>query len=91
MDRVAFTRNTLRDFVSHFAFGIVDDNIIVCNQKGVGNFTLCRETFARARSAEDEAVGIFEPLSINHNQNYWKVHSDRSTSSLCRTGKAPVW
>ena len=22
MDRVAFTRNTLRDFVSHFAFGI---------------------------------------------------------------------
>ena len=68
MDRAVFIHNTLRDFVSHFAFGIVDDNIIVCNQKGVGNFTLCRETFARARSAEDEAVGIFEPLSINHNQ-----------------------
>ena len=43
MDRVAFTRNTLRDFVSHFAFGIVDDNIIVRHQKGVCNFTLCAE------------------------------------------------
>ena len=41
MDRVAFTRNTLRDFVSHFAFGIVHNNIIVRHQKRIGNFTLC--------------------------------------------------
>ena len=68
MDRAVFIHNTLRDFVSHFAFGVVDDNIIVRHQKSVCDLALCRETFARARSAEDEAVGIFEPLSINHNQ-----------------------
>ena len=68
MDRVAFTRNTFRDFVSHFAFGIVHNNIIVCDQKSVGNFTLCRETFAGAGSAEDKAVGIFQLLSVYHDQ-----------------------
>ena len=31
-----------------FAFGVIHDNIIVCNQKGVSDFALCRETFARA-------------------------------------------
>ena len=68
MDRAVFIHNTLRDFVSHLSFWVVHDNIIVRHEKGIGDFTLCRETFARARSAEDEAVGIFEPLSINHNQ-----------------------
>lgn len=60
MDRAVFIHNTLRDFVSHFAFGVVHDNIIVCDQKGVCNFTLCRETFAGAGSAEDKAIGIFQ-------------------------------
>ena len=41
MDRVAFTRNTLRDFVSHFRFGVADDNIIIRNQERIGDFTLC--------------------------------------------------
>ena len=59
MDRVAFTRNTLRDFVSHFAFGVVDDNIIVRHQKGVCDFPLCRETFARTGSAEDKPIRVF--------------------------------
>ena len=68
MDRVAFTRNTLRDFVSHFAFGVVHDNIIVCDQKGVCNFTLCRETFAGAGSAEDKAIGIFQLFSVHHDE-----------------------
>ena len=27
MDRAVFIHNTLRDFVSHFAFGVVDDNM----------------------------------------------------------------
>ena len=62
MDRVAFTRNTLRDFVSHFAFGVVDDNIIVRHQKSVGDLTLCTEGLAGAGSAEDQAVGVFQLL-----------------------------
>ena len=41
MDRAVFIHNTLRDFVSHFAFGIVHNNIIIRHQKGVCNFTLC--------------------------------------------------
>ena len=68
MDRVAFTRNTLRDFVSHFAFGVVDDNIIVRHQKSVCDLALCRETFAASRSAEDQAVGVLQFLPIYHNQ-----------------------
>ena len=68
MDRVAFTRNTLRDFVSHFAFGVVDDNIIVRHQKSVCNFTLCRETFARAGSAEDQTIGVFQLLPVHHDK-----------------------
>ena len=68
MDRVAFTRNTLRDFVSHFAFGIIDNNIIICHQKGVGNFTFCRETFARAGSAEDQTIGVFQLLPVHHDK-----------------------
>ena len=68
MDRVAFTRNTLRDFVSHFAFGIIDNNIIVRHQKGVCNFTFCRETFARAGSAEDQTVGILQLLPVHHDK-----------------------
>ena len=68
MDRVAFTRNTLRDFVSHFAFGVVDDNIIVRHQKSVGDLTLCRETFARTGSAEDQPIGVFQLLPVHHDE-----------------------
>ena len=68
MDRVAFTRNTLRDFVSHFAFGVVDDNIIVCDQKSVCNLTLCTEGLARTGSAEDQTVGILQLLPVHHDK-----------------------
>ena len=68
MDRVAFTRNTLRDFVSHFAFRVVDDNIIVRHQKSVSDFTLCAERLARAGSAEDQAVGILQLLPVHHDK-----------------------
>ena len=68
MDRVAFTRNTLRDFVSHFAFGVVDDNIIVRHQKSVGDLTLCRETFAGAGSAEDKPIGVLQLLPVHHDK-----------------------
>ena len=68
MDRVAFTHNTLRDFVSHFAFGIIDNNIIVRHQKRIGNFTLCRETFTGAGSTQNQAIRVFQLLAIHHNQ-----------------------
>ena len=68
MDRVAFTRNTLRDFVSHLSLRVIDDNIIVCHQKGIGNLTLCRETFARTGSAKDKPIRVLEFLPVNHDE-----------------------
>ena len=68
MDRVAFTRNTLRDFVSHFAFGVVDDNIIIRHQKGVGDLTLCRETFAGTGSTQNQAIGVLQLLPVHHDK-----------------------
>ena len=68
MDRVAFTRNTLRDFVSHFAFGIVHNNIIVRHQKSVCDFTLCRETFAASRSAQNQAIRVLQLLPVHHDK-----------------------
>ena len=68
MDRAVFIHNTLRDFVSHFAFGIIDNNIIICHQKGVGNFTFCRETFARAGSAQNQAIRVFQLFAVHHDK-----------------------
>ena len=68
MDRAVFIHNTLRDFVSHFAFGIIDNNIIVRHQKRIGNFTLCRETFTGAGSTQNQAIRVFQLLAIHHNQ-----------------------
>ena len=51
-----------------FAFGIIDNNIIVRHQKRIGNLTFCRETFARAGSAQNQAIRVFQLLAIHHNQ-----------------------
>ena len=37
MDRVAFTRNTLRDFVSHLRFRVTDNDIIMVDRKLLKN------------------------------------------------------
>ena len=68
MDRAVFIHNTLRDFVSHFAFGIIDNNIIVRHQKGICNFTLCRETFAGTGGTQNQAIRVFQLFAIHHNQ-----------------------
>ena len=47
---------------------VIDDNIIVRHQKRIGNLTFCRETFTRTGSAEDKPIGIFQLLSVHHNQ-----------------------
>ena len=59
MDRVAFTRNTLRDFVSHLTFRVTDDNIIVCHEECVADLTLCAEGFTGTGSAQNQTVRTF--------------------------------
>ena len=68
MDRAVFIHNTLRDFVSHFCFRVADDNIIVRHQKCVGDLTLCTEGLARAGSAEDQPIGVFQLLAVHHDE-----------------------
>ena len=68
MDRAVFIHNTLRDFVSHLSLRIVHNNIIVRHQKRIGNFTLCRETFAGAGSTQNQAVGVLQLLPVHHDQ-----------------------
>ena len=68
MDRAAFTRNTLRDFVSHLCLGIADDDVIIRNQEGVGNLTLGAEGFAGTGGAQNQAIGVLELLPVHHNE-----------------------
>ena len=64
MDRVAFTRNTLRDFVSHLCLRVADDDIVLRHQEHIEDFSFCGETFAAARRAKDQTVRCFELLSV---------------------------
>ena len=68
MDRVAFTRNTLRDFVSHLTFRVTDDDIIVRHEERIADLTLCRETFAASRCAKNQAVGVLQLLPVHHDK-----------------------
>ena len=68
MDRVAFTRNTLRDFVSHLRLRIAHKNIVIRDEKSIANFSLCAERLARAGGAEDQAIGVLQFFPVYHNQ-----------------------
>ena len=68
MDRAVFIHNTLRDFVSHFCFRVADDNIIVCHEECIANFTLCAERLAGAGGAQNQTVGVLQLFAVNHNQ-----------------------
>ena len=68
MDRVAFTRNTLRDFVSHLRFRVTDNDIITGKQKAVGDFSFCAEGLTGTRRTQNQAVGVFQQLSIHHDE-----------------------
>ena len=68
MDRVAFTRNTLRDFVSHLTFRVTDDDIIVRHEERITDLTLCAEGFTGTGSAQNQTVGVFQLFAVNHNQ-----------------------
>lgn len=64
MDRVAFTRNTLRDFVSHFILQVTDDDIILCGQHDIGDLPFAAHGLAAARRAEHKTVGTTGLLAI---------------------------
>ena len=68
MDRVAFTRNTLRDFVSHLTFRVTDDDIIVRHEERITDLTLCAEGFTGTGSAQNQTVGVLQLFAVNHNQ-----------------------
>ena len=68
MDRVAFTRNTLRDFVSHLCLRVTDDDIIIGKQKAVGNLTLGAERLTGTRCTQDQTIGVFQQLSVHHDK-----------------------
>lgn len=68
MDRAVFIHNTLRDFVSHLRFRVTDDDIIIGKQKAVGNLTLGAERLTGTRRTQNQAVGVFQQLSIHHDE-----------------------
>ena len=48
--------------------GIADDDIIIGDQKGVGDLTFCREGLAGTGRTEDQPVRILQLLSVYHDQ-----------------------
>ena len=68
MDRAVFIHNTLRDFVSHLCFRVTDDDIIIGKQKAVGNLTLGAERLTGTRRTQNQAVGVFQQLSVHHDE-----------------------
>ena len=68
MDRVAFTRNTLRDFVSHLTFRVTDDDIIVRHEERITDLTLCAEGFTGTGSAQNQTVGVLQLFAVHHDK-----------------------
>ena len=50
------------------ALGIADDDVIVSQQNDVADLALCRERFAGAWRAQNQAVRILQLLAIHHDQ-----------------------
>ena len=48
--------------------GIADDDIIIGDQKGVGDLTFCGEGLAGAGRTEDQPVRVLQLLSVYHDQ-----------------------
>ena len=44
---------------SVLCFRVADDDIIIRHEERIADLTLCRETFAASRCAEDQTIGIF--------------------------------
>ena len=53
---------------SVLCFRVADDNIIVCHEECIANFTLCAERLAGAGGAQNQTVGVLQLFAVNHNQ-----------------------
>ena len=51
-----------------FCFRVADDNVIIRHEERIGNLTLCGEGFTGTRRTKDKPIGIFQFLSVHHNQ-----------------------
>ena len=49
-------------------FRVTDDNIIAGKQKAVGDFSFCAEGLTGTRRTQNQAVGVFQQLSIHHDE-----------------------
>ena len=48
--------------------GIAHDDIVVRGEESVCNFALCCERFPAAGRAQNQAVGVFQPLAVHHDE-----------------------
>ena len=49
-------------------FRVTDNNIITGKQKAVGNFSFCAEGLTGTRRTQNQAVGVFQQLSVHHDE-----------------------
>ncbi len=49
-------------------FRVTDDNIITGKQKAVGNFSFCAEGLTGTRRTQNQAIGVFQQLSVYHDE-----------------------
>ena len=49
-------------------FRVTDNDIITGKQKAVGNLTLGAERLTGTRRTQNQAVGVFQQLSIHHDE-----------------------
>ena len=49
-------------------FRVTDDNIIIGKQKAVGDFSFCAEGLTGTRRTQNQAVGVFQQLSVYHDE-----------------------
>ena len=47
---------------------VTDNDIIAGKQKAVGNFSFCAEGLTGTRRTQNQAVGVFQQLSIHHDE-----------------------
>ena len=49
-------------------FRVTNDNIITGKQKAVCDFSFCAEGLTGTRRTQNQAVGVFQQLSIHHDE-----------------------
>ena len=49
-------------------FGVADDDIVVCDEEHVGDLPLGGEGLAASGRAQDQPVGVFQQLSVYHDE-----------------------